>query len=85
MKRRLQKAGDAVSKPLNVLGRVSSEALDSAEEKLMFLPFGVGWTTITIPVVDGVRFVYSCEQAGALTATQKVGLEESGIERPQPG
>ena len=36
-KRLLQKTGDAVSKPLNALGRIFSEALDNAEG---FLPLG---------------------------------------------
>ena len=39
-KRLLQKTGDAVSKPLNALGRIFSEALDGAEDQLRFLPFG---------------------------------------------
>lgn len=39
-KRLLQKTGDAVSKPLNALGRIFSEALDNAEDQLKFLPFG---------------------------------------------
>ena len=39
-KRLLQKTGDAVSKPLNALGRIFSEALDNAEDQLRFLPFG---------------------------------------------
>ena len=37
-KRLLQKTGDAVSKPLNALGRIFSEALDNAEDQLKFLP-----------------------------------------------
>ena len=39
-KRLLQKTGDAVSKPLNALGRIFSEALDNAEDQLRLLPFG---------------------------------------------
>ncbi|KAF9785063.1 hypothetical protein BJ322DRAFT_1005805 [Thelephora terrestris] len=39
-KRLLQKTGDAVSKPLNALGRIFSEALGDAEDQLRFLPFG---------------------------------------------
>ena len=39
-KRLLQKTGDAVSKPLNALGRIFSDALDNAEDQLRFLPFG---------------------------------------------
>ena len=39
-KRLLQKTGDAVSKPLNALGRIFSEALDNAEDQLRFLPLG---------------------------------------------
>lgn len=38
-KRLLQKTGDAVSKPLNALGRIFSEALDNAEDQLRFLPY----------------------------------------------
>ena len=37
-KRLLQKTGDAVSKPLNAIGRIFSEALDGAEGKLTYLP-----------------------------------------------
>ena len=39
-KRLLLKTGDAVSKPLNALGRIFGEALDNAEDQLRFLPFG---------------------------------------------
>jgi len=39
-KRLLQKTGDAVSKPLNALGRILNEALDNAEDQLRLLPFG---------------------------------------------
>ena len=39
-KRLLLKTGDAVSKPLNALGKIFSEALDNAEDQLRFLPFG---------------------------------------------
>jgi hypothetical protein len=39
-KRLLQKTGDAVSKPLNALGKIFSDALDGAEDQLRFLPFG---------------------------------------------
>ena len=39
-KRLLQKTGDAVSKPLNALGRIFSEALDNAEDQFRLLPFG---------------------------------------------
>jgi len=37
-KRLLQKTGDTISKPLNALGRIFSEALDGAENKLSYLP-----------------------------------------------
>lgn len=37
-KRLLQKTGDAVSKPLNAIGRIFTEALDGAENKLSYLP-----------------------------------------------
>ena len=32
-----------------------------------------------------IRFAYSGEQAGPQTAIQKVSLDESWIQRPQPG
>ena len=34
----LQKTGDTISKPLNAIGRIFSEALDGAENKLSYLP-----------------------------------------------
>jgi hypothetical protein len=34
----LQKTGDTISKPLNAIGRIFSEALDNAEGKLTYLP-----------------------------------------------
>lgn len=37
-KRLLQKTGDAVSKPLNAIGRIFTEALDEAENRLSNLP-----------------------------------------------
>jgi hypothetical protein len=37
-RRLLQKTGDAVSKPLNAIGRIFTEALDGAENKLSNLP-----------------------------------------------
>ncbi|GLB41656.1 putative protein with domain present in VPS9 [Lyophyllum shimeji] len=37
-KRLLQKTGDTISKPLNAIGRIFSEALDGAEGKLSYLP-----------------------------------------------
>ena len=37
-KRLLQKTGDTISKPLNAIGRIFSEALDGAENKLSSLP-----------------------------------------------
>jgi len=37
-KRLLQKTGDKISKPLNAIGRIFSEALDGAEGKLTYLP-----------------------------------------------
>ncbi|KAF8651601.1 hypothetical protein AX16_004691 [Volvariella volvacea WC 439] len=37
-KRLLQKTGDTISKPLNAIGRIFSEALDGAENKLNSLP-----------------------------------------------
>ncbi|RDB23795.1 Vacuolar protein sorting-associated protein 9a [Hypsizygus marmoreus] len=37
-KRLLQKTGDTISKPLNAIGRIFSEALDGAEGKLHYLP-----------------------------------------------
>lgn len=37
-KRLLQKTGDTISKPLNALGRIFSEALDGAENKLSYIP-----------------------------------------------
>lgn len=37
-KRILQKTGDTISKPLNAIGRIFSEALDGAEGKLSYLP-----------------------------------------------
>ncbi|KAF9466135.1 hypothetical protein BDZ94DRAFT_1158669 [Collybia nuda] len=37
-KRLLQKTGDTISKPLNAIGRIFSEALDGAEGKLSHLP-----------------------------------------------
>lgn len=37
-KRLLQKTGDTISKPLNAIGRIFSDALDEAEEKLTYLP-----------------------------------------------
>lgn len=37
-KRLLQKTGDTISKPLNAIGRIFSEALDGAENKLSYLP-----------------------------------------------
>ncbi|KAF9446905.1 hypothetical protein P691DRAFT_672573 [Macrolepiota fuliginosa MF-IS2] len=37
-KRILQKTGDTISKPLNAIGRIFSEALDGAENKLSYLP-----------------------------------------------
>ncbi|KAG5654186.1 hypothetical protein H0H81_006568 [Sphagnurus paluster] len=37
-KRLLQKTGDTISKPLNAIGRIFSEALDGAENKLAYLP-----------------------------------------------
>jgi hypothetical protein len=37
-KRLLQKTGDTISKPLNAIGRIFSEALDGAEGKFTYLP-----------------------------------------------
>ncbi|TDL26743.1 hypothetical protein BD410DRAFT_532816 [Rickenella mellea] len=37
-RRFLQKTGDTISKPLNALGRIFNEVLDSADEKLTYLP-----------------------------------------------
>jgi len=37
-KRLLQKTGDTISKPLNAIGRIFSEAIDGAENKLSYLP-----------------------------------------------
>jgi Rab5 GDP/GTP exchange factor len=37
-KRLLQKTGDTISKPLNAISRIFSEALDGAEGKLSYLP-----------------------------------------------
>jgi hypothetical protein len=37
-KRLLQKTGDTISKPLNAIGRIFSEAVDGAENKLSYLP-----------------------------------------------
>ncbi|PPQ68408.1 hypothetical protein CVT26_006080 [Gymnopilus dilepis] len=37
-KRLLQKTGDTISKPLNAIGRIFSEALDGAENKLSYIP-----------------------------------------------
>jgi len=37
-RRFLQKTGDTISKPLNALGRIFSEALDGAEGRLTYLP-----------------------------------------------
>ncbi|KAF8874457.1 hypothetical protein CPB84DRAFT_1817900 [Gymnopilus junonius] len=37
-KRLLQKTGDTISKPLNAISRIFSEALDGAENKLAYLP-----------------------------------------------
>lgn len=37
-KRLLQKTGDTISKPLSAIGRIFSEALDGAENKLTYLP-----------------------------------------------
>ena len=37
-KRLLQKTGDTISKPLNAIGRIFSEALDGAEGRLSYLP-----------------------------------------------
>jgi len=37
-KRLLQKTGDTISKPLNAIGRIVSEAIDGAENKLSYLP-----------------------------------------------
>ncbi|KAF8809504.1 hypothetical protein BYT27DRAFT_7094447 [Phlegmacium glaucopus] len=37
-KRLLQKTGDTISKPLNAIGRIFSEALDGAENKFSYLP-----------------------------------------------
>jgi Rab5 GDP/GTP exchange factor len=37
-RRLLQKTGDTISKPLNAIGRIFSEALDGAEGKLSYLP-----------------------------------------------
>ncbi|KAF9497134.1 hypothetical protein BDN71DRAFT_1388169 [Pleurotus eryngii] len=37
-RRLLQKTGDTISKPLNAIGRIFSEALDGAESKLTYLP-----------------------------------------------
>ncbi|KAF9038495.1 hypothetical protein BJ165DRAFT_1393612 [Panaeolus papilionaceus] len=37
-RRLLQKTGDTISKPLNAIGRIFSEALDGAENKLSYLP-----------------------------------------------
>lgn len=37
-KRLFQKTGDTISKPLNALSRIFSEALDGAENKLSYLP-----------------------------------------------
>ncbi|KAL0953882.1 hypothetical protein HGRIS_005056 [Hohenbuehelia grisea] len=37
-RRLLQKTGDTISKPLNAIGRIFSEALDGAEGKLTYLP-----------------------------------------------
>jgi Rab5 GDP/GTP exchange factor len=36
--RLLQKTGDTISKPLNAIGRIFTEALDGAENKLSYLP-----------------------------------------------
>ena len=36
--RLLQKTGDTISRPLNAIGRIFSEALDGAENKLSYLP-----------------------------------------------
>ncbi|KAF7356476.1 Vacuolar protein sorting-associated protein 9a [Mycena venus] len=37
-RRLFQKTGDTISKPLNALGRIFNEALDSAEGKMQYLP-----------------------------------------------
>lgn len=37
-KRLLQKTGDTISKPLSAIGRIFTEALDGAENKLSYLP-----------------------------------------------
>jgi len=37
-RRLLQKTGDTISKPLNAIGRIFSEALDGAESKFTYLP-----------------------------------------------
>jgi hypothetical protein len=37
-RRLLQKTGDTISKPLNAIGRIFSDALDGAEGKLSYLP-----------------------------------------------
>ena len=37
-RRLLQKTGDTISKPLNAIGRIFSEAIDGAESKLTYLP-----------------------------------------------
>lgn len=37
-KRLLQKTGDTISKPLNAIGRIFTEALDGAENRLSYLP-----------------------------------------------
>jgi hypothetical protein len=37
-RRLLQKTGDTISKPLNALGRIFSEALDNAEDQLKYFP-----------------------------------------------
>jgi len=37
-RRLLQKTGDTISKPLNAIGRIFSEALDGAENKFSYLP-----------------------------------------------
>lgn len=37
-KRLIQKTGDTISKPLNAISRIFSEALDGAENKLSYLP-----------------------------------------------
>lgn len=37
-RRLLQKTGDTISKPLNALGRIFSEALDNAEDQLKLFP-----------------------------------------------